>query len=272
MTDEEQLQEDRPLVRVAFPAGDPPREGVALVTLDRPDAHNALSFELLRQLDDVLAVLDDDDACHAIVITGAGDRAFAAGVDIRDLVGSTPESLRADDPFAAIDHLGRLRTPTIAAVRGFALGGGAELAMACDLLVASESAQLGQPEVKLGVTPGAGGTQRLTRAIGRARAMDLLLTGRRIGAAEAERMGLVTAVVPSGEVLDKALDLAARIAALPPLAVQAAKALANAAQELPLRDGLRLERDRFEALFATEDQREGMLAFLEKRDPVWRGR
>lgn len=272
MTEQDQVPGDATLVRVAFPAGDPPRDGVALLTLDRPDALNALSFALLEQLDELLAVLDADDSCRAIVITGAGERAFAAGVDIRDLAGQTPESLRSTDPFAVIDRVGRLRTPTIAAVRGFALGGGAELAMACDMLVAGDDAQLGQPEVKLGVIPGAGGAQRLTRAVGRARATELLLTGRRIGAAEAERLGLVTAVVPAAEVLDAALDLAARIAAMPPLAVQAAKAAVNAAQELPLSDGLRYERGRFEALFATDDQREGMVAFLEKRAPVWRGR
>ena len=260
-----------PLVRVDFPAGDPPRDGVALVTLDRPKALNALSFALLAELDAALAVLDDDDACRAIVITGAGERAFAAGVDIRDLLGSTPETLHADDPFAAVDRVGRLRTPTIAAVRVYALGGGAELALACDLLVAGDDAQLGQPELALGVIPGAGGTQRLARAIGRARAMELVLTGRRIRADEADRLGLVTKVVPAGEVLTAALDLASAIAAMPPLAVRAAKAAINAAQELPLAEGIRFERDRFEALFGTDDQREGMAAFLEKRQPRWTG-
>ena len=260
------------LVRVALPAGDPPRDGVALVTLDRADALNALSFELLAQLDRILAVLDDDDSCRAIVITGAGDRAFAAGADIRELAAATADTLRAGDPFGAVDRVGRLRTPTIAAVRGFALGGGAELAMACDMLIAGEDAQLGQPEVKIGVIPGAGGTQRLARAVGRARAMELVLTGRRIGAAEAAAMGLVTAVVPAAEVLDRALTLAAEIAALPPLAVRAAKAAVNAAQAMPLDEGLRFERDEFERLFGTDDQAEGMLAFLEKRNPVWKGR
>lgn len=272
MSDEAAVPDERSFVRVEFPAGDPPRDGVALVTLDRREALNALSFALLAQLDDVLAVLDDDEACRAIVITGAGGRAFAAGADIRELAGETIESLRADDPFAAVDRVGRLRTPTIAAVRGFALGGGAELAMACDMLIAADDAQFGQPELKIGVIPGAGGTQRLARAVGRTRAMELVLTGRRIGAAEAERMGLVTAVVPATEVVTAALDLAGQIAAMPPLAVQAAKAAINATAELPLADGLRFERERFEALFGTEDQREGMIAFLEKRPPTWRGR
>jgi enoyl-CoA hydratase/carnithine racemase len=261
---------DRPLVRVELPAGDPAREGVALVTLDRPEALNALSFELLAQLDQALQALDDDEACRAIVITGARTRAFAAGADIRELAASTPETLRAADPFGAIDRVTRLRTPTIAAVRGYALGGGAELAMACDMLVAGDDLQLGQPELSIGVIPGAGGTQRLTRAIGKARAMELVLTGRRIDAEEATRLGLVTAVVGAAEVVPWSLELAARVAALPVLAVQAAKAAINAAQELPLSDGLALERDRFERLFGTRDQAEGMAAFLEKRTPTWR--
>jgi enoyl-CoA hydratase len=272
MTDEVPGTGERTLVRVDLPAGDPVRDGVALVTLERPEALNALSFPLLAQLDDALAVLDDDDGCRAIVITGGGERAFAAGADIRELAAETPASLRADDPFATIDRLGRLRTPTIAAVRGYALGGGAELAMACDMLIAGDDAQFGQPEIRIGVIPGAGGTQRLARAVGRARAMELVLTGRRIGAAEAERTGLVTRVVPAVDVLSTALDLAAEIASMPVLAVRAAKAAVNAAQQLSLADGLRLERDRFEELFDTADQREGMIAFLEKRAAVWKGR
>jgi enoyl-CoA hydratase len=263
---------DRPLVHVALPAGDPPRDGVALVTLDRPDALNALSFGLLEALDELLAVLDDDHACRAIVITGAGTRAFAAGADIRELAGSTRANLRAADPFAAVDRVGRLRTPVIAAVRGYALGGGCELAMACDMLVAAEDATFGQPEIGIGVIPGAGGTQRLARAIGKARAMELVLTGRRIKAPEAERLGLVTAVVPADEVVERALSIASDIAAMPVLAVRAAKAAILAAQERPLEEGLRYERDRFEELFDTEDQREGMLAFLDKRTPTWTGR
>jgi enoyl-CoA hydratase len=260
------------LVHVAFPVGAPPIDGVALVTLDRQEALNALSFPMLAQLDAALAALDADPACRAIVISGAGTRAFAAGADVRELIGETPASLHAADPFAAVDRVATLRTPTIAAVRGYALGGGCELAMACDLLIAGDDAKLGQPEILIGVMPGAGGTQRLARAIGRARAMELVLTGRRIDAAEADRLGLVTAVVPAEETLDRALELAARIAALPPLAIQAAKAAVNATQDLPLAHGLRAERDRFEALFATEDQREGMTAFLEKRPAIWRGR
>ncbi|HEY3334892.1 MAG TPA: enoyl-CoA hydratase-related protein [Candidatus Limnocylindrales bacterium] len=263
---------ERPLVSVTFPAGDPPRDGVALVTLDRPEALNALSFGLLAALDEILAVLDDDDGCRAIVITGAGTRAFAAGADIRELAGSTRADLHADDPFSAVDRVGRLGTPVIAAVRGYALGGGCELAMACDMLVAAEDATFGQPEIGIGVMPGAGGTQRLARAIGKARAMDMILTGRRIKAPEAERLGLVTALAPADEVVERALVLASEVAAMPALAVRAAKAAVRATQELPLDDGLRFERDRFEELFETDDRREGMLAFIEKRPPAWTGR
>ena len=274
MTDQDHdaTGEDRPLVRVSFPAGDGPLETVALLTLDRPNALNALSFGLVAELGSLLAVLDADPACRAIVITGAGEKAFAAGADIRELAGESPRSLHEADPFAVLDGIGNLATPVIAAVRGFALGGGCELAMACDMVVASDDAQLGQPEIRIGVIPGAGGTQRLARAIGKARAMELILTGRRIGAVEAEAMGLVTTVVPAAETLDRALELASRIAALPPLAVSAAKASVVAAQGLSLAQGLRFERDRFEALFETEDQREGMVAFLEKRPPAWSGR
>jgi enoyl-CoA hydratase len=261
-----------PLVRIAFPAGDGPLEAVALLTLDRPEALNALSFALVAELGGLLAVLDGDPACRAIVITGAGERAFAAGADIRELAGESPGSLREADPFAPLDGIGHLGTPVIAAVRGYALGGGCELAMACDMIVAGDDAQFGQPEIRIGVIPGAGGTQRLARAIGKARAMELILTGRRITAAEASAMGLVSLVVPAAETLDRALELAGRIAAMPPLAVTAAKASVIAAQEHPLGAGLRLERGRFEALFETEDQREGMVAFLEKRTPAWRGR
>jgi enoyl-CoA hydratase len=265
-------QAGRSLVRVAFPAADPRRDGVALVTLDRPEARNALSFALLADLDEVLAVLDDDDSCRAIVITGAGERAFAAGADIRDLASSTRDALRRDDPFAVIDRVGRLRTPVVAAVRGYALGGGCELALACDIVIAGDDAVFGQPELSIGVIPGAGGTQRLARAVGRARAMDLVLTGMQVRADEAERLGIVSAVVPAATVVDAALDRAAQIAALPVEAVRAAKASVNAAQQLPLDEGLRFERDRFEALFDTADQEEGMVAFLEKRPPVWRHR
>lgn len=259
-----------PPVLVEFPV--PGHDGVALVTLNRPEARNALSFALMEALGAVLDTLDADPACRAIVITGAGDRAFAAGADLRDLAAQTPASWAARDALVGWDRVGQLATPAIAAVRGFALGGGCELAMACDLIVAGDDAQFGQPELSVGVIPGAGGTQRLTRAIGKAKAMDLILTGRRIDAAEAERGGLVARVVPAAETVETALAVASAIAAQPPLAVAAAKDAIRAAGELPLSEGLAYERRAFHALFGTEDQREGMAAFLEKRRPAWRGR
>ena len=265
---------DRRVMTLAFPAPgrDGPLDGVALVTIDRPDVLNALSFDLLDDLAGTLADLDADRGCRAIVITGSGTRAFAAGADIRELVAQTPVSLLVEDRFAVWERIAATRTPLIAAVRGFALGGGCELAMACDLIVAGDDAQFGQPEIDLGVMPGAGGTQRLTRAIGRARAMDLVLTGRRITAREAEAAGLVSRVVPADETVDAALDLAATIAAKAPVAVLAAKEAVRLAEELPLSAGLRHERRAFFALFASDDQSEGMSAFVEKRRPEWKGR
>ena len=265
---------DRRLVSVAFPAttGNGPVAGVALVTIERPDVLNALSFDLLDELAAALAALDADPACRAIVLTGSGTRAFAAGADIRELAVQTPVSLLVGDRFAVWERIAATRTPVIAAVRGFALGGGCELALSCDLIVAGDDAQFGQPEINLGVMPGAGGTQRLTRAIGRARAMDLILTGRNLGAREAESMGLVSRVVPAHETLEAALDVARTIAAQAPIAVLAAKEAVRLAEELPLSAGLRHERRAFFALFASDDQREGMSAFVEKRRPEWKGR
>jgi enoyl-CoA hydratase len=254
-------------VQVAFPV-----EHVALVTFDRQDALNALNFALIAELTDALERLDQDPACRCIVLTGAGDRAFAAGADIKELARQTPTTLTVDDDFHRWERIKRIRKPVVAAVRGFALGGGCELAMACDMIVAAEDAQFGQPEIRLGVMPGAGGTQRLTRAIGKAKAMELVLTGDNIGAREAEAHGLVTRVVPAEATLEAALELAGRIAAMPPVAVVAAKAAVNRAEELSLEAGLEFERRNFFLLFATEDQREGMAAFTEKRPPTWSGR
>ena len=265
---------DRRLVGVAFPASNAAGEvaGVALVTIERPEALNALNFDLLDALADTLDRLDADPGCRAIVLTGSGARAFAAGADIKELAVQTPVTLLVEDRFAVWERIAAVRTPVIAAVRGFALGGGCELAMSCDLIVAGEDAQFGQPEINLGVMPGAGGTQRLTRAIGRARAMDLILTGRTINAREAESMGLVSRVVPTEETLDAALELAGIIASKAPVAVLAAKEAVRLAEDLPLSAGLRHERRAFFALFATEDQGEGMAAFVEKRRPDWKGR
>ena len=246
--------------------------GVALVTIDRPEARNALSFALLAELADALEELDRDGRTRVAILTGAGERAFAAGADIVELADQTPERLRSERQFDSWDRLWGIGIPLIAAVRGYALGGGCELAMSCDLIVAGDDAQFGQPEIRIGVMPGAGGTQRLTRAIGVARAMELILTGRTMPAAEAHAAGLVTTVVPAGDVVDRALDLADQIAAMPPLAVRAAKRSVLAAAELPLSAGLRAEREAFFDLFATDDQREGMRAFQDKRPPTWTGR
>jgi enoyl-CoA hydratase len=246
--------------------------GVALVTIDRPEARNALNFALLAQLADVLETLDRDGEVRAVVLSGAGERAFAAGADIVELAEQTPERLAAEGHFEAWDRIAAIGLPVIAAVRGYALGGGCELAMSCDLIVAGDDAQFGQPEIRIGVMPGAGGTQRLTRAIGQARAMELILTGRMLPAEEALAAGLVSRVVPAGDTLASAIELADTIAGMPPVAVRAAKAAVRSAAELPLSEGLRRERAAFFALFATDDQREGMAAFMAKRSPSWTGR
>jgi enoyl-CoA hydratase len=246
--------------------------GVALVTIDRPEARNALNFALLAQLAEVLETLDRDGEVRAVVLSGAGERAFAAGADIVELAEQTPERLAAEGHFEAWDRIAAIGLPIIAAVRGYALGGGCELAMSCDLIVAGDDAQFGQPEIRIGVMPGAGGTQRLTRAIGQARAMELILTGRMLPAEEALAAGLVSRVVPAGDTLASAIELADTIAGMPPVAVRAAKAAVRSAAELPLSEGLRRERAAFFALFATDDQREGMAAFMAKRSPSWTGR
>ena len=266
------------LVRVDYPAPAPASaaaavrlDGVALVMLDRPAALNALSFDLLDQLVDELETLDRESGCRAIVITGSGTRAFAAGADIRELERQTSASLTQGGRFGTWDRLAMVGLPLIAAVRGVALGGGCELAMACDMIVAAEDASFGQPEILLGVMPGAGGTQRLTRAIGKARAMELILTGRSMTATEALARGLVNRVVPPEATVDAALELAATIASMPPLAVRAAKGSVLDASDRPLDAGLARERTAFFGLFDTDDQAEGMAAFTQKRPPVWSG-
>ncbi|MGH2407275.1 MAG: enoyl-CoA hydratase-related protein [Candidatus Limnocylindrales bacterium] len=268
----EQAPEQR--IRVESPALGPDGQvaGVALVTLDRPEVLNALDAETLRQLAEALEALDADDDCRCIVITGAGERAFAAGADIREMAEATPVGLTVTNTFARWERIRRVRTPIIAAVRGYALGGGCELAMTCDMIVAADDAVFGQPEIKIGVMPGAGGTQRLTRALGKAKAMELILTGRNLPAREAEAHGLITRLVAREATLPVALELAATIAALPPLAVRAAKEAVNRAFELSLEAGLEFERRNFFLLFDSEDQKEGMRAFVEKRQPSWKGR
>ena len=265
---------ERQFVDAAFPATGPGGafDHVALVTINRREALNALSFDLLDELAATLERLDRDPDCRAIVLTGAGTRAFAAGADIPELAAQTSVSLTVDGRFASWGRIAAIGTPLIAAVRGFALGGGCELAMICDMIVAGEDAQFGQPEIKLGVMPGAGGTQRLTRAVGKAKAMELILTGRTMSAAEAEASGLVTSVVPAEATLEAALELAARVAAQPPLAVRAAKEAILRAHELSLSAGLEFEQRAFFMLFASEDQTEGMAAFTDKRPAHWTGR
>jgi enoyl-CoA hydratase len=265
---------ERQFVDTAFPAtgSGGPIEHVALVSINRREALNALSFDLLDELAATVERLDRDPDCRAIVLTGAGTRAFAAGADIPELAAQTSVSLTVDGHFASWGRIAAIGTPLIAAVRGFALGGGCELAMICDMIVAGEDAQFGQPEIKLGVMPGAGGTQRLTRAVGKAKAMELILTGRTMSAAEAEASGLVTSVVPAEATLEAALELAARVAAQPPLAVRAAKEAILRAHELSLSAGLEFEQRAFFMLFASEDQTEGMAAFTDKRPAHWTGR
>ena len=259
--------DQKPRIKVERPA-----EGVALIWLDRPEVLNALDYRTMGELTAALEELDRDESVRCVVITGSGDRAFAAGADIKEMADATPVTMSVANNFARWERLRRIRVPLIAAVRGFALGGGCELAMACDMVVAADDAQFGQPEIKLGIMPGAGGTQRLTRALGKARAMELILTGRNIGAAEAYERGLVSQVVAREETLNAALALAAEVASMPPLAVRAAKESVNRAYELSLEAGLEFERCNFFMLFASDDQKEGMAAFVEKRKPTWKGR
>lgn len=243
------------------------RDRVGLITLNRPKALNALNDALMDELGAALLAFDADEAIGAIVLTG-GPRAFAAGADISAMADwSYMDVYKTEYLTRNWEHLRRIRKPVIAAVAGYALGGGCELAMMCDILIAADTAVFGQPEVRLGVIPGAGGTQRLPRAIGKAKAMDLCLTGRTMDAAEAERAGLVSRVVAADRMLDEALSVAAQIASHSLPSVMMLKEAVNRAWESPLSEGLLFERRSFHALFATDDQKEGMRAFLEKRPP-----
>ncbi|MGH7106259.1 MAG: enoyl-CoA hydratase [Acetobacteraceae bacterium] len=240
---------------------------VGLIRLDRPEALNALSDALMTELGAALMAFDADPAIGAIVITGS-ERAFAAGADIREMQGRRfPETFRDDFIGARWETVLNVKKPVIAAVAGFALGGGCELAMMSDIILAADTAKFGQPEITLGVIPGSGGTQRLTRAVGKAKAMEMVLTGRMLSADEAERANLVARVVPAADLLAEALKLAERIASLSPVAVAMAKQAINVAFETTLHEGVRHERQLFLSLFGTGDQREGMAAFLEKRKP-----
>jgi enoyl-CoA hydratase len=248
------------------------RGRVGLITLNRPKQLNALNDALMDELGDALSKFEADEGIGAIVVTGS-DKAFAAGADISAMKDwSYMDVYKSDFVTRNWERMRTIRKPVIAAVAGYALGGGCELAMMCDLIIAADNARFGQPEIRLGVIPGAGGTQRLPRALGKSKAMDLVLTGRTMDAAEAERAGLVARVVPADKLLDEAMAAAAQIAEFPLQAVMAAKEAINRAFEAPLAEGMLFERRAFHSLFATEDQKEGMAAFLEKRKPGFKHR
>jgi enoyl-CoA hydratase len=244
---------------------------VGIVRLNRPQALNALNAALIAELGAALDAFEADPEIGCIVITGS-DKAFAAGADIKEMATKSFMDVFMGDFVADWDRVARARKPVIAAVAGFALGGGCELAMQCDLIIAADNARFGQPEIKLGVIPGIGGTQRLTRAVGKAKAMDLCLTGRMMDASEAERAGLVARIVPLASLMEEALKAADTIASMSLPALMIAKEAVNRAFETTLADGIRFERRVFHALFATEDQKEGMAAFVEKRPPQFKNK
>ena len=247
------------------------RGAVTFVTLNRPQALNALNSDVLRELTDLFAAYDSDPAQRCLVLAGS-EKAFAAGADIKEMSNQGFADMYSSDFFAGWERVTATRKPWIAAVSGYALGGGCEVAMMADFIIAADSAKFGQPEIRLGVTPGMGGSQRLTWAVGKAKAMEMCLTGRMMDAAEAERCGLVAKVVPAADLLEEAMKTADAIASMPPLAAVAVKEMVNAAFEIPLSQGLRFERRLFHGLFGTEDQKEGMAAFVEKRPGNWKGR
>ena len=247
------------------------RDRVGLIRLNRPQQLNALNAQLMEEVATALEEFDGDENIGCIVITG-DERAFAAGADIKEMAGASAVDMLTGDSISRWDRIRKIKKPIVAAVSGWCLGGGCEVAMTCDIIVASESAQFGQPEINLGVMPGAGGTQRLTRAIGKSKAMEMVLTGRTLAAREAEQAGLVSRVAPVEVYLDEALKLAGEIASRAPIAVRLAKEAVNKAYEMPLADGLDYERRLFYFLFATEDQKEGMQAFVDKRPAEWKGR
>jgi enoyl-CoA hydratase len=249
------------------------REAVTLITINRPQALNALNTQVLKDLSAAFAFYDADPSQRCAVLTGSGEKAFAAGADIKEMADKPAADFFLEDFFAGWQSdVVATRKPWIAAVNGFALGGGCELAMMADFIIASENAKFGQPEIKLGVAPGMGGSQRLTRAIGKAKAMEMCLTGRMMDAQEAERSSLVARVVPAADLLAEALKTAALIAAMAPMAVMVNKEMVNLAFETGLAQGLLTERRLFQILTATEDKKEGMAAFVEKRQAEWKGR
>jgi enoyl-CoA hydratase len=247
------------------------RGKVGLITLNRPAALNALNSELIADLSKAIDGFEADPAIGCIVLTGS-EKAFAAGADIKEMQSKSYMQAYMEDFIGPWDRVARARKPTLAAVAGFALGGGCELAMMCDIVIAADTAKFGQPEIKLGVMPGAGGTQRLTRFVGKAKAMEMCLTGRMMDAAEAERSGLVSRVVPAADLLADALKTAATIADMSLVATMMTKETINRAYESTLSEGIRFERRVFHSMFATEDQKEGMTAFVEKRKAVFKGR
>ena len=247
------------------------RGKVGLITFNRPDVLNAVNSTVIREVNQALDAFEADETIGAIVITGS-EKAFAAGADVKEMQSLTYPSSYLDDFVSAWDRVAARRKPLIAAVSGFALGGGCEFAMMCDMIIASDTAKFGQPEIRLGIMPGVGGTQRLTRAVGKAKAMEMCLTGRMIDAAEAERSGLVAKVVPAAELVEEAIKTATAIAAMAPLAAIACKEIVNAAFETTLQQGVLFERRLFHGLFGTEDQKEGMAAFVEKRPGNWTGK
>ena len=246
-------------------------EGYAIIQLNRPEVLNALNIPLMVELVEKLENLDKDDLVRAIIITG-NEKAFAAGADIKEMADASSIDMLVRDQFARWDRIRKIKKPLIAAVSGFALGGGCELSMACDIIIASETAKFGQPEINIGVMPGAGGTQRLTRAVGKYKAMEMVLTGKMISADEAYHWGLVNKVVPVEYYLKEAETLAKEIASKPPIAVRLAKEAILKALDATIESGLEFERKNFYLLFASEDQKEGMKAFMEKRKPTWKGR
>jgi enoyl-CoA hydratase len=247
------------------------RGHVGLITLNRPQALNALNNQLMRELMDALEGFDKNEAIGAMVITG-NEKAFAAGADIKEMVDKSFQQIVERDHVAVFGRIRTIQKPVIAAVSGWALGGGCEIALSCDMIVASESAKFGQPEINIGVIPGAGATQRLTHAIGKAITMEMILNDRRLTAQEAYQFGLVNRVVPVETCLEEALKLAEEIASRAPIAVRVAKTMINQAFDVSLSNGLAEEKQQFYSLFATEDQKEGMKAFVEKRKPQWKGK
>jgi enoyl-CoA hydratase len=246
-------------------------EGIATIRINRPEVLNAINMKVMEELVDALEASDRDDTVRCIVLTGS-EQAFAAGADIREMMDASAMEMLRRDQFARWDRIRKIKKPVIAAVSGFALGGGCELAMSCDIIIASESARFGQPEINLGVMPGAGGTQRLTRAVGKVKAMELVLTGRTISAGEALRCGLVNVVVPVESCLEEARAWAREIASKAPAAVRLAKEAVLKSFDTTIEGGLEFERKNFYLLFSSEDQKEGMRAFADKRKAEWKGK